>query len=193
MCLPDALKNPKCVAKLGPEICPSPCHRTRLRASPAQTSSCYDPAGPAAIGAGPALDHCHRAIFALYPVAARALVGPVAQWLEPAAHNGLVGGSSPSRPTNSFTGLTDSCAHRRNSPCQWGRQTTCGRKKDMGDCFRHERGDGAVKSGHRLFSGVRRSWRALWLRCPRRAPSGCALKVRQASQAHWLRPQPPAS
>lgn len=26
-------------------------------------------------------------------------VGPVAQWLEPAAHNGLVGGSSPSRPT----------------------------------------------------------------------------------------------
>jgi len=25
--------------------------------------------------------------------------GPVAQWLEPAAHNGLVGGSSPSRPT----------------------------------------------------------------------------------------------
>ena len=27
------------------------------------------------------------------------VVGPVAQWLEPAAHNGLVGGSSPSRPT----------------------------------------------------------------------------------------------
>jgi hypothetical protein len=27
-------------------------------------------------------------------------VGPVAQWLEPAAHNGLVGGSSPSRPTS---------------------------------------------------------------------------------------------
>ena len=26
-------------------------------------------------------------------------MGPVAQWLEPAAHNGLVGGSSPSRPT----------------------------------------------------------------------------------------------
>src|SRR5690349_13327954 len=26
-------------------------------------------------------------------------VGPVAQWSEPAAHNGLVGGSSPSRPT----------------------------------------------------------------------------------------------
>ena len=26
--------------------------------------------------------------------------GPVAQWLEPAAHNGLVGGSSPPGPTN---------------------------------------------------------------------------------------------
>jgi hypothetical protein len=28
--------------------------------------------------------------------------GPVAQWLEPAAHNGLVGGSSPPGPTNVF-------------------------------------------------------------------------------------------
>ena len=26
--------------------------------------------------------------------------GPVAQWLEPAAHNGLVAGSSPAGPTN---------------------------------------------------------------------------------------------
>jgi hypothetical protein len=26
-------------------------------------------------------------------------IGPVAQWLEPTAHNGLVGGSSPARPT----------------------------------------------------------------------------------------------
>ncbi len=30
-------------------------------------------------------------------------VGPVAQWLEPAAHNGLVAGSSPAGPTNSLT------------------------------------------------------------------------------------------
>ena len=29
----------------------------------------------------------------------RRAVGPVAQWLEPAAHNRLVGGSSPSGPT----------------------------------------------------------------------------------------------
>ena len=29
----------------------------------------------------------------------RGLPGPVAQWLEPAAHNGLVAGSSPARPT----------------------------------------------------------------------------------------------
>ena len=28
--------------------------------------------------------------------------GPVAQWLEPAAHNGLVAGSSPARPTVEF-------------------------------------------------------------------------------------------
>jgi len=28
--------------------------------------------------------------------------GPVAQWLEPAAHNGLVAGSSPAGPTNLF-------------------------------------------------------------------------------------------
>ena len=31
--------------------------------------------------------------------------GPVAQWLEPAAHNGLVGGSSPPGPTNEISDL----------------------------------------------------------------------------------------
>ncbi len=31
--------------------------------------------------------------------------GPVAQWLEPAAHNRLVGGSSPPGPTNLFKDL----------------------------------------------------------------------------------------
>ena len=41
---------------------------------------------------------CNQALFALYPLR-RAQVGPVAQWLEPAAHNGLVAGSSPARPT----------------------------------------------------------------------------------------------
>ena len=35
-----------------------------------------------------------------FTVGRRAPVGPVAQWLEPAAHNGLVAGSSPARPTN---------------------------------------------------------------------------------------------
>ena len=30
----------------------------------------------------------------------RGIGGPVAQWLEPAAHNGLVAGSSPAGPTN---------------------------------------------------------------------------------------------
>ena len=33
------------------------------------------------------------------------LKGPVAQWLEPAAHNGLVAGSSPAGPTNKFSQL----------------------------------------------------------------------------------------
>jgi hypothetical protein len=31
--------------------------------------------------------------------------GPVAQWLEPAAHNGLVGGSNPPGPTSFLNGL----------------------------------------------------------------------------------------
>jgi hypothetical protein len=32
--------------------------------------------------------------------------GPVAQWLEPAAHNGLVAGSSPAGPTKKFSNLS---------------------------------------------------------------------------------------
>ena len=31
--------------------------------------------------------------------------GPVAQWLEPAAHNGLVAGSSPAGPTSEIKNL----------------------------------------------------------------------------------------
>jgi hypothetical protein len=34
------------------------------------------------------------------PSRGRSAAGPVAQWLEPAAHNGLVAGSSPAGPTN---------------------------------------------------------------------------------------------
>src|SRR5450755_3225368 len=33
-------------------------------------------------------------------------MGPVAQWLEPTAHNGLVAGSSPAGPTIQIQGLT---------------------------------------------------------------------------------------
>jgi hypothetical protein len=32
--------------------------------------------------------------------------GPVAQWLEPAAHNGLVAGSSPAGPTSKISNLS---------------------------------------------------------------------------------------
>src|SRR6202789_4161430 len=35
-----------------------------------------------------------------FTLAVRTPAGPVAQWLEPAAHNGLVAGSSPAGPTN---------------------------------------------------------------------------------------------
>src|SRR5271165_4832822 len=48
--------------------------------------------------------NCLRARFALYAAMARP-VGPVAQWLEPAAHNGLVAGSSPARPTSARRAL----------------------------------------------------------------------------------------
>src|SRR5438046_4824517 len=33
------------------------------------------------------------------------IAGPVAQWLEPTAHNGLVGGSSPPGPTTNLFGF----------------------------------------------------------------------------------------
>jgi hypothetical protein len=39
--------------------------------------------------------------------------GPVAQWLEPAAHNGLVAGSSPAGPTNEIKYLTEQPFLRR--------------------------------------------------------------------------------
>ena len=40
-------------------------------------------------------------------------VGPVAQWLEPAAHNGLVAGSSPARPTKVSLGIASFLAFSR--------------------------------------------------------------------------------
>jgi hypothetical protein len=39
------------------------------------------------------------------PLGREPAAGPVAQWLEPAAHNGLVAGSSPAGPTSLFKGL----------------------------------------------------------------------------------------
>src|SRR6185437_4792349 len=55
---------------------------------------------------GPAERHCRIAghiVRGVGTVAGRTprppAAGPVAQWLEPAAHNGLVPGSSPGRPT----------------------------------------------------------------------------------------------
>jgi hypothetical protein len=55
--------------------------------------------------------------------------GPVAQWLEPAAHNGLVPGSSPGRPTNkikhflNFGGWSEvyRLSYRHRKRCQFVR------------------------------------------------------------------------
>ena len=53
---------------------------------------------------GRAVPPCRRRHFA------RKSIGPVAQWLEPTAHNGLVGGSSPPGPTNGL-------CHLFSGPC----------------------------------------------------------------------------
>src|SRR5438067_4819480 len=45
--------------------------------------------------------------------------GPVAQWLEPAAHNGLVAGSSPAGPTSLRSRSEEGCragAHGEGGP-----------------------------------------------------------------------------
>src|ERR1700730_18770654 len=44
--------------------------------------------------------------------------GPVAQWLEPAAHNGLVAGSSPAGPTNEINCLVKDYLAAAGSPHQ---------------------------------------------------------------------------
>jgi hypothetical protein len=45
-------------------------------------------------------------VFCALPSGGAPPVGPVAQWLEPAAHNGLVAGSSPARPTSQILEIT---------------------------------------------------------------------------------------
>ncbi|MEY9463511.1 hypothetical protein ABH973_003924 [Bradyrhizobium ottawaense] len=46
--------------------------------------------------------------------ASRLAAGPVAQWLEPAAHNGLVAGSSPAGPTKEISDLGRAVAPHRD-------------------------------------------------------------------------------
>src|SRR5260370_37448004 len=62
------------------------------------------PAHQAIVGAGAALYGRAGIGAATWPLAPPRQ-GPVAQWLEPAAHNGLVGGSSPPGPTNNINAL----------------------------------------------------------------------------------------
>lgn len=47
-------------------------------------------------------------------------VGPVAQWLEPAAHNRLVGGSSPSGPTITFDFIDKKCPRPKTFWAHYG-------------------------------------------------------------------------
>ncbi len=56
------------------------------------THATADPTESLRTGSTPAV----RTIFISVETGYENLVGPVAQWLEPAAHNGLVGNSSPS-------------------------------------------------------------------------------------------------
>ena len=71
--------------------------RFRVRAAP--RNDAFDAALP------DRQPHCkgwrHRCVSLRRQLAA----GPVAQWLEPAAHNGLVAGSSPAGPTNEISSL----------------------------------------------------------------------------------------
>jgi hypothetical protein len=48
----------------------------------------------------------------------RLAAGPVAQWLEPAAHNGLVPGSSPGRPTTLRPSGYAWRSHAENEGCR---------------------------------------------------------------------------
>ena len=95
-------KNPNYVAKLGPGMRQSQCHRTWPHASRGQPAP-FQRSGPEGRGKAssrPREISLPPRVFCALPLAGRAQVGPVAQWLEPAAHNGLVAGSSPARPTS---------------------------------------------------------------------------------------------
>jgi hypothetical protein len=52
--------------------------------------------------------------------------GPVAQWLEPAAHNGLVAGSSPAGPTNEISNLSSAISSDRNDRSRYVRFSFAG-------------------------------------------------------------------
>ena len=69
----------------------------------------------------------HRCLAAL---ARQSAAGPVAQWLEPAAHNGLVAGSSPAGPTseiNTLSGVVSPVNYSRSTaPTRRGARSHCG-------------------------------------------------------------------
>jgi hypothetical protein len=93
----------------GDLICPS-----GNRSSPAMPSASCEAAQQTA--ALPVRDRpCKRWRHRCLPRKRHVPAGPVAQWLEPAAHNGLVPGSSPGRPTSLRSRSEQGCraeAHR---------------------------------------------------------------------------------
>ena len=79
-------------------------------------SSCACIAGREARRTSPAraiLRDCGEGCRIVWGGAARS-AGPVAQWLEPTAHNGLVGGSSPPGPTTQSIVCGDFPTHGEN-------------------------------------------------------------------------------
>jgi hypothetical protein len=75
-------------------------------------------------------------------VSSDASAGPVAQWLEPAAHNGLVAGSSPAGPTKEINDLLGVVSpqrdYRTRNRTRYVRPSFAGRfaHGDLLDCIR---------------------------------------------------------
>ena len=64
------------------------------------------------------------------------VLGPVAQWLEPAAHNGLVVGSSPTGPTHCLASaeVVRPCFIKAFVPISAVRLPLCKRPEFAGNC-----------------------------------------------------------
>jgi hypothetical protein len=88
--------------------------------------------------------------------------GPVAQWLEPAAHNGLVAGSSPAGPTNEIKNLlglvrdhrTRNAPLRLRLPCLSNSQTNVTLRTRLGPLLFDRRFGGLIARNGRTRCSV---------------------------------------